>query len=87
MQIDSAELPSASFLFVLTFYGKNLSGRGSNTVLCMIAFQKPSDSAHGVLKQLCVPQKHPAENLVKIRGWKSLFQCRILESYDGNGST
>ena len=49
MQIDSAELPLASFLFVLTFYGKNSSGHGSNTVLCTIAFQKPSDSAHGEL--------------------------------------
>ena len=49
MQIDSAELPLASFSFVLTLYGKNSSGRGSNTVLCTIAFQEPSDSAHGEL--------------------------------------
>ena len=49
VQIDSAESPLASFSFVLTFYGKNSSGRGSNTVLCTIAFQEPSDSAHGEL--------------------------------------
>ena len=51
MQIDSAELPLASFLFVLTLYEKNSSGRGSNTVLilCAIAFQEPSDSAYGEL--------------------------------------
>ena len=49
MQIDPAELPLASFSFVLTLYGKNSSGRSSNTVLCTIAFQEPSDSAHGEL--------------------------------------
>ena len=47
IQIDSAKLPLASFLFVLTLYEKNSSGRGSNTVLCTIVFQEPSDSAHG----------------------------------------
>ena len=30
-----------------------------------------------VLKQLCFPQKHPAENLVKIRGWTSLLRGGI----------
>ena len=49
MQIDSAELLLVSFSFVLTLYGINSSGRGSNTVLCTIAFQEPSDSAYGEL--------------------------------------
>ena len=77
MQIDSVELLLVSFSFVLTLYGINSSRRGSNTVLCTIAFQEPSDSAHGELssgiKQLCFPQKYRAENLVKLRGWISLL--------------
>ena len=49
MQIGSAELQLASFLFVLSFYGESLGGRGSTTVLCTIALQAPSDSARGKL--------------------------------------
>ena len=49
VQIGSVELLLASFLFVLSFYGECLGGRGSTTVLCTIALQAPLDSAHGKL--------------------------------------
>ena len=49
MKIDRAESPLASFLFVLSFYGESLGGRGFVTVLSMIAFQTLLDRACGEL--------------------------------------
>ena len=39
----------ASFLFVLSFYGETLGGRGFVTVLSTIALQVPLDRARGQL--------------------------------------
>ena len=49
LQIGSAESPLASFLLVLSFYGKSLGGRGFVTVLPTIALQVPLDRARGEL--------------------------------------
>ena len=49
MQIGSAEPPLASFLFVLSFYGESLGGRGYVTVLRTDALQGPLDRARGEL--------------------------------------
>ena len=49
MQIGSAEPPVASFLFVLSFYGESLGGRGYVTVLRTDALQAPLDRARGEL--------------------------------------
>ena len=49
MKIDRAESPLASFLFVLSFYGESLGGRGFVTVLSTIALQAPLDRARGEL--------------------------------------
>ena len=43
--IGSAETLLASFLFVLSFYGESLGGRGFVTVLPTIALQAPLDRA------------------------------------------
>ena len=41
---------AVSLVFVcINSLWENSSGRGSNMVLCTIAFQEPSDSAHGEL--------------------------------------
>ena len=37
MKIGRAESPLASFLFVLSFYGETLGGRGFVTVLSLVA--------------------------------------------------
>ena len=42
VQIGCAELPLASFLFVLSFYGESLGGRGFVTVLSTIVLRAPS---------------------------------------------
>ena len=49
VQIGSAEPPLASFLFVLSFYGGSLGGRGYVTVLSTDALQVPLDRARGEL--------------------------------------
>ena len=49
MQIGSAEPPLASFLFVLSFYGESLGGRGYVTVLRTDTLQAPLDRARGEL--------------------------------------
>ena len=49
MQIDLAEPPLASFLFVLSFYGESLGGRGYVTVLRTDALQARLDRARGEL--------------------------------------
>ena len=49
MQSGSAEPPLASFLFVLSFYGESLGGRGYVTVLRMDALQAQLDRARGEL--------------------------------------
>ena len=49
VQIGSAEPPLASFLFVLSFYGESLGGRGYVTVLRTDALQAPLDRARGEL--------------------------------------
>ena len=49
MQIGLAEPPLASFLFVLSFYGESLGGRGYVTVLRTDALQAPLDRARGEL--------------------------------------
>ena len=49
MQIGSAEPPLASFLFVLSFYGESLGGRGYVTVLRTDTSQAPLDRARGEL--------------------------------------
>ena len=49
MQNGSAEPLLASFLFVLSFYGESLCGRGLVTVLPTNALQAPLDSDRGEL--------------------------------------
>ena len=49
MKIGRAESLLASFLFVLSFYGETLGGRGFVTVLSTIASQAPLDRARGEL--------------------------------------
>ena len=49
MKIGRAESPLASFLFVLSFYGETLGGRGFVMVLSTIALQAPLDRARGEL--------------------------------------
>ena len=49
LQIGRAELPLASFLLVLSFYGESFGGRGFATVLPTIALQAPLDRARGEL--------------------------------------
>ena len=49
VQNGSAELLLASFLFVLSFYGESLRGRGFVTVLPTNALQAPLGSARGEL--------------------------------------
>ena len=49
MKIGRMESPLASFLFVLSFYGEILGGRGFITVLSTIALQAPLDRARGEL--------------------------------------
>ena len=49
VQIGSTEPLLALFLFVLSFYGKSLDGRGFVTVLSMNTLQVPLDSACGEL--------------------------------------
>ena len=49
MQIGCAELPLASFLVVLSFYGEGLGGCGFAVVLSTITLQAPLDRAHGEL--------------------------------------
>ena len=49
MKIGPAESPLASFLFVLSFYGETLGGRGFVTVLSTIALQAPLDRVRGKL--------------------------------------
>ena len=49
VQIGSAEPPLAAFLFVLSFYGESLGGRGYVTVLRTDALQAPLDRARGEL--------------------------------------
>ena len=49
MKIGRAESPLALFLFVLSFYGETLGGRGFVTVLSTIALQAPLDRARGEL--------------------------------------
>ena len=49
MKIGRMESPLASLLFVLSFYGEILGGRGFITVLSTIALQAPLDRAHGEL--------------------------------------
>ena len=49
MKIGCAESPLAQFLFVLSFYGETLGGRGFVTVLSTIALQAPLDRARGEL--------------------------------------
>ena len=49
MQIGSAEAPLALFLFVLSFYGESLGGRGFVTILSMNVLHSLLDSTHGEL--------------------------------------
>ena len=49
MQIGSVEPPLASLLFVLSFYGESLGGRGYVTVLRTNALQARLDRARGEL--------------------------------------
>ena len=49
MQIGSAELLLASFLFVLSFYEESLGGRGYVTVLSTDTLQASLDRARGKL--------------------------------------
>ena len=49
VKIGRAESPLASLLFVLSFHGETLGGRGFVTVLATIAFQVPLDRARGEL--------------------------------------
>ena len=49
MKIGHAESPLASFLFILSFYGETLGGRGFVTILSTIALQAPLDRACGEL--------------------------------------
>ena len=49
LQIACAELPLASFLLVLSFYGESLGGHGFVLVLPTIALQAPLDRARGEL--------------------------------------
>ena len=66
MQNGSAEPLLASFLFVLSFYGESLGGRGFVTVLPTNALQAPLDSARGELpsdtRTLISTGKYSAEN-------------------------
>ena len=45
MQNGSAELPLASLMYVLSFYGENLAMRNSTVLWPMIALQTPLDTA------------------------------------------
>ena len=49
VQIGRAKSLLASFLFILSFYGESLGGRGFVTVLPAIALQAPLDRARGEL--------------------------------------
>ena len=49
VQIDSAEPPLVSFLFVLSFYEESLGGRGYVTVLSTDTLLAPLDRACGEL--------------------------------------
>ena len=51
MKIGRTESPLALLLFVLSFYGETLGGRGFVTVLATIALQAPLDRARGELPQ------------------------------------
>ena len=50
VQIGCAELPLASFLFVLSFYRESLGGCGFATVLSTITLQASLDRARGELR-------------------------------------
>ena len=63
VQNGSAEPLLASFLFVLSFYGESLGGRGFVTVLSTNALQAPSESARGEL---------PSDTRTLISHWEIL---------------
>ena len=63
VQNGSAEPLLASFLFVLSFYGESLGGRGFVTVLSTNALQAPLESARGEL---------PSDTRTLISHWEIL---------------
>ena len=67
LQIGPAELPLASFLFVLSFYGENLGGHGFVTVLSTIVLQALLDRARGDL---------PSDTRTLISHWE-IFHGKI----------
>ena len=70
LQIGPSESPLASFLLVLSFYGKSLGGRGFVTVLPTIALQTSLDRARGELPS---DPRTLISNWEKFRGnWRSV---------------
>ena len=77
VQNGFAELLLASFLFVLSFYGESLGGRGFVTVLSTNALQARLDSARGEL---------PSDTRTLISHWE-IFRGKIGEIWRSDIAT